>query len=324
MRCRDLFNLVALLTAVGGAGLSCKGAPDPCDEADATVVLDEESNYAFEGSLEIRSAALAAGSDPLFDWSALSTDLQGHDLDPVADIDAVAVVAFWDLDHQQVQDGLSTNSLAQKEMAIFVSAQPGDATSIYLSDLNLLGNDIDVEQYFEEGYAESWLLLVSTGIVPGVGTRMALFIEPDDDATATSVTMTNTDTVLDFSADLTSLTPVPVPADAPDLTLVWDDLETDGQGADFQPSSIDELMVGYYPDLDATDLEEQFLDIERIAETIWTLEVTSVTDLVLAAATSDPGGFPGVSTRGTWVLALRCGGCANPAPPALTVLKGCE
>ena len=35
---------------------------------------------------------------------------------------------------------------------------------------------------------------------------------------------------------------------------------------------------------------------------------------------ADGATFPGFDTDATWILALRCGRCANPAPPVLTVI----
>ena len=38
----------------------------------------------------------------------------------------------------------------------------------------------------------------------------------------------------------------------------------------------------------------------------------------------DGKAFTGISTSGTWIVALRCGSCRNPAPWYLTVLKPCS
>ena len=168
MPSHDTPILALALVALAGCGSACDATSD--------LTLDDANNYAFDGALDIRSTPLPSGSDPVFDWSGLTTDLQGHPLDPVDDIDNVAVIAFWSLTHAEVEAGLSTDSLAQEDLAVFVAYEPGDATSAHLSQLTLLGNDIDVEQYFEVGYAETWMLTVTTGTVPGVGTRMAAFL----------------------------------------------------------------------------------------------------------------------------------------------------
>jgi hypothetical protein len=34
--------------------------------------------------------------------------------------------------------------------------------------------------------------------------------------------------------------------------------------------------------------------------------------------------FSGIDGNGTWLLALQCGGCRNPAPLYLTIFKPCN
>ena len=41
----------------------------------------------------------------------------------------------------------------------------------------------------------------------------------------------------------------------------------------------------------------------------------------LALATGDDGDFTGFTDGGTWVLALMCSSCSNPAPLFLTVVE---
>ncbi|NOY25778.1 MAG: hypothetical protein GXP62_07875, partial [Oligoflexia bacterium] len=72
------------------------------------------------------------------------------------------------------------------------------------------------------------------------------------------------------------------------------------------------------------ELEDTFLDLELITDDLWHFPVAGGTGLSLSSDTSAEGNFAGLSSDGTWILALQCTTCANPAPPFLTVLKVCE
>ena len=76
-------------------------------------------------------------------------------------------------------------------------------------------------------------------------------------------------------------------------------------------------MLGYYAGATVEDLQEQFLDLELIADQTWSIELTGTTGYDLAEIPD----FTGFTTDGTWILALTCSTCANPAPLFLTVLE---
>ena len=184
---------------------------------------------------------------------------------------------------------------------------------------------MDVETYFELAYGETWMHTLSTGDTPGVGTRMAAFFTPTPTSEVTEVMLTNDSTVLDVETDMTSLTLPQVPADA-DVEIDWDALTTDSQGNPLSQGGIDQVMLGVYESLSASDLEENLLDLENVHDGMWYLDLdqggtsaglTQLTD-------ADGGAFPGFSTPGTWMLALRCTTCPNPAPPFLTILDVTE
>ena len=306
---------------------SAAGDDDDSATGDGTPLdLLDEHNYSFEGTLDILSYELAEydeveGGDVTFDWSGLTEDLQGHTLDPSADIDSAQAVIFRYLSQEEVEVGLSENTLEQADVGMFVSTPTEGATSCSLSDMTMLGTDVDIETYFVDGYG-TWLLSLATGIAPGVGTRMAAFVQPTPGAVEDTLVITNDSTDLQVTVDLTSIDPVSVPADDPAIIADWSQVTLDGRGNDIEFGDLDQLMIGHYEDLGPADLEQQFLDIELIAEDIWLLDLTGGTTANLSAATNDSGAFPGVGTSGTWILALRCMTCANPAPPYLALIEG--
>jgi hypothetical protein len=296
--------------------------PDPCETASADIALADEHNYTFDGALDIHSTPVQPLADLTIDWGSVSHDLLGHDMDPVAEIDSASAIVFGSLSEEEVQEGLSLGTLEQADVTIFSSQEPGDATQVLLSDMTLFGNDFDIETYLEDG-SGTWLLNLATGTVPGVGTRMAAFFQPVDGETNTEVQVTDTSTVLDFTVDLASMTEIHVPAGEPALSVDWSELGTDGQGIDIADGLIDQVMVGHYADLTVADLEEQFLDIELIADELYSLDLTAGESLDLSTLVGDAGAFPGIDDQGTWLLALRCMTCINPAPPAVIILHAC-
>lgn len=284
------------------------------------LTLGDENNFSYEGTIDGPSFSVAEYSDMTIDFSGLTSDLQCHDLDPVADIDNVSLLAFPYLSEEEVEAGLSDDALQQSDMGAYVAVQPGDATSVLLSDFTFFGTYPEIiEDYWYEGSA-TWMVLFTTGTTVGVGGRALAFLRPTAGETNTEVVMDPACGILDFSADLASLEPVPVPKTGP-WTLNWSGLTVDGHGNPFDSSAVDGVMVAYYADLSADDLAADFLNIEGLADGLWTEEVPGGTAVALDSLVDGSGGsFSDFSADGTWVLALRCSLCANPAPKFLTIL----
>ena len=124
--------------------------------------------------------------------------------------------------------------------------------------------------------------------------------------------------MLDFEANLADKDSTPISKEGPWL-LDWSDLTTDGRGNEFSHTSVDGIMVGRYESLTPSDLESQFLDLEYIADELWTMELTGGSTADLSDLSGDTP-FTDFSGEGTWILALRCSLCSNPAPLFLTTL----
>jgi len=232
-------------------------------------------------------------------------------------------VVFQHLSEEEVEIGLSENSLQQVDMTLFVNNTDLDGSAcIFISNLTLFGTDIDVEQYFTASYGATWLFTLNTGTVPAVGTRMAAFLAPTAGSDVDLVELDNTSTVLNFTVDLTTLTKVGAQAGVP-LTADWSALNTSGLGIDFTPGDVDQMMLGFYETLTPEDLEGQFLDVELVADQLWTMDLETVSNGDLAGLQGDTT-FNGIDNNGTWLLAMRCTTCPNPAPPFLTILEACE
>jgi hypothetical protein len=296
---------------------------DPCEAGTGDLAVADENNYDFVGTLDISTTEVQELTSVTIDWSGLTLDMQGHPVDPT-EIDMVSAVVFRYLSEEEIEYGLSTNTLEQADVALYVFAEVTGETSIELGELTLFGTDIDVETYFEASYG-TWLITLAKGTTPGAGTVMPVFLLPVTAPAETTVYVTNDSTSLTVDANLAGVTQLEAPVDTP-LTVDWDALTTDGQGNEFQTGDVDQVMVGYYETLTPTDLEEQLLDLEYVYDGMWRYDLEEGgSELDLSLLTDDGGAaFGGISGDGTWILALRCTACPNPAPPFLTTFLPCE
>lgn len=292
-----------------------------CPAKEPTPDLSDANNYAFVGALNVPSLETASGVDVTVDWSALTQDIQCHDLDPAQDIDNVGMVRFGSLTEAEVAEGLSTNNIDQSQTNGYVEARnDAAATSVNIASMSFFGTVIDVPSEYYEG-GGTYLLLLSTGTTVGVGARMVSFLHPSTSSTNTQADVPTGCGVLDFDVDLASLSPILLDAEGP-WAIDWSAVTVDGQGNDFDSSGIDSVLLGYYEGASIEDLETDFLDIETTATEKYTLALDGGTSADLAdAVDADGGAFPGFHDGGEWLLALRCSRCYNPAPPFISIVS---
>lgn len=289
-----------------------------CKPGLPVITLVDANNYALSGSLDIQSTEVREQSDITFNWAHLNTDLLGHSLDPIADIDQVALAAFPGLSQTEVEIGLSENTLLQSDVGLYIWADPGDATSEDLSALRMAGNNIGIVDQFKGEYG-TWLLILASGTTPGQGARMLEFLAPSADSNTDSVEVTADSATLSVAADFSRLQAVSMPAGT-DVVLDWSALTRDGRGNPLQQSGVDEIQISRYEGYSVSDLQDRFVDLDSLAAASWSHPATSATSVALTALLDDEDNAVDLQPGPTWLLALRCNTCVNPAPPFLTVL----
>ena len=136
-----------------------------------TVLLSDSNNYKFKGSLSIKSYTLGALSDPVFDWSGLTKDLQGHAL-AQSDINYSAIIVFINLTQEQIEAELTSNTISQSSIEAYVSLDTTGITSARMDQYTLFGNPIGIETEFTASTGV-WMLTLASGTTAGSGTRMA-------------------------------------------------------------------------------------------------------------------------------------------------------
>jgi hypothetical protein len=246
-------------------------------------------------------------------WAGLTRDLQGHPIDPAADVTLARLVAFRDLSPAQVQDRLAADRVEQADVTLYMVCPP-EGTACRLSDFSIGGSPVDASTYFTEGSA-TWLVALASA--QSQGAAALLFLEPEDSAEAATATIGDDSSALDVDVDLQSLTPVPV-APGPAITMDWSGLTRDGLGNEALIDAIDGVSVAHY-DAPLGELEGNVFDLLTATDDVWTADVTGARSVDLAAL-HGPRPFPGVTADGVWLLALTCSYCANPGPEFVTVL----
>lgn len=319
-------------TGTGGnsGGNSCEARGN-----DATgkllVKANATNNYKFSSTLSISSSPTASRTELTFDWSALSKDFIGHAVKVPDDIDMITLL-LWKLSHADLEKKLNDDALSQSDLTAisnFYTSKTKSTAGLFEFtvfrqpiDREMILTYLDATAYDPAQY--TYTLMVQTGEESGKGTRMLKAFKPDTSNTTTKVTIDNQSTTLQYTADLHSLQKTRIPAGKADITFDWTDMKLNAMGNEFVPTMIGEVLVGRYTET-AAELESKFLDLELMAEDMYRGTVVTGSTLALSELKTTAGkAFTGIDDSSTWVVALRCATCSNPAPWYLSVLQTCK
>ena len=243
---------------------------------------------------------------------------------------------MFDLTLSDLQTKLNADSITQRDLTVVpLTVFPdGSSTTAKLFTFSLNGNPIDsatILLYFDDVMYppanHTYALMAATGKTIGQGTRMIQSFQLDSASTNTNVTMTGDSTHLDYTANLHSLQATGIPAGQPGIKLDWGMLAMNALGNDFHnPNTTDitNALVAHYTETPA-ELETKFLDLELIATDLYRATIDSGTVVDFSTMKTAAGkAFSGIDATGTWLVALQCGGCRNPAPWYLSILKPCN
>ncbi len=306
----------------GGGSGTCSGT---------TLMASTAHDYGFTSTLTFPPVKVKPMTNLTFDWGSVTTDFLGHDIDPKKDLNTILVL-MWKLTLPDLQTKLNADSLQQRDLVTLPLqyATDGNNTSAKLLDFTNSGNPdattilsfLDATQYDPTKF--TYTLMAATGNTLGEGTKMIQSFQVDPSSSNTAVTMTTDSTQLTYTADLHSLTPTEIPAGQAGITLDWSQMTKNALGNDFVVSNITRALVGHYTQT-PTEIESQFLDIELIATKLYQGDIGTGTSVNFSSLKTDGGeSFQGIDDTGTWMVALQCGGCRNPAPWYLTILKPCQ
>jgi hypothetical protein len=307
-----------------------------CSDPTAAVVITDPTNYALSDDFTMQVATLKDNTDLVFDWSKVTVDFFGKTVDPANDIDTV-LVSLWKLSPQGIEQALKVDNLPlASNNGVITTFPDGTYTSTNLLSFNLLGQPLPVVQlwaYFNTATPDyqypqdqyTFLAMAQSGADIGKNPRMISLFHVDPNATQTNLDFTNDSTKLAYSVDLVKAAPVLVPASTPALTIDWSQMTTNSIGNPYVYSQITQVAVAHYATKTLPQLQQDFLDLEDIADGWWSGAVQAGSTIDLSTLADKSGGaFPGIDARGVWMAALFCTNCNNPAPWSITILQPCK
>ncbi len=338
--CAAVALLSSMTFSCGSSSSSSSSQSVTC--TDGTIIANPANDYSFSSSLMLHPVSVKPLSDLTFNWGSVTKDFLGQPVNAQTDLNAIFLLLVnlpaATFEKQLNNDSFSTSS-------IVIPGPPpsflptGGVTTTTLYD-NFISANGPVDSTMAAMYLDAttytpsnstFVIAAQTGTsMIGTGIRMLQSFELDPSSTNTTVNLTNTSTTLTYSADLHSLHPTGVPAGTAALSLDWTTLSTNGLGEtlsdDGSPgtvprTNIGNAIVGHYTQT-PSQLESQFLDLQTIATDLYKADIPSGTVLDFTTLKDGSGNsFPGVDASGTWLVALICTNCRNPAPYYLTILE---
>ncbi|HEY0871516.1 MAG TPA: hypothetical protein VGD55_14050 [Acidothermaceae bacterium] len=326
--------LACALLPIAGVGCGSSGGSSGTGAAatctNGMIKAAEGNDYVFSSTITLPPVTVKSMANLTIDWSVVNHDFLGHTLAQATDT-GLALIMLWKEPLAEFQMNLNADNLLASDL--IVSPPPSiersaGKTSAMLYDFTINGTPVsssDFNAYFDPSKyspaSNTYLAAIQTGTNLGTGIRMLQAFQLDPASSNTTVTLTNSSTKLQYSTNLHSLQPTGVPASTPRLTLDWGDMKKNALGADFITTNITSAIVGHYTQT-PSQLESQFLDLQTIATDLYTADIPSGTVLDFTTLKDGKGSaFPGVDATGTWLVALTCGNCRNPAPWYLTILE---
>ena len=320
----------------GGAGpgrSSQCDAFDRNDEGNLALEADAANNYSFSSSLDIDVQPVAPGVDLTFDWSRVTRDFRGYEVQPEEDIDLVTLV-LWKLTEEELEARLNDDSLAQKDTVAFAVVYPEDGqTSAQLFDFTGVTREpIEREQllaYFDPDLYDPdshvFTVMVEEGTQLGRGTRTLQGMRLGSESDTTDVQIDDESTQLEFSVDLHSSKRTYVPAGESDIDLDWGSMTVNAMGREFIPTNIQEVLVAHFSETPEELEGDKFLKLRTIADDLWSGPVLVGNSIVFSSLVNEAGeAFEGIDDAGTWLVALVCTRCRNPAPWYISILEPCR
>jgi hypothetical protein len=327
-----LASIAPLLTVSCG---SSSGSPSTTC-TNGMIVAAEENNYAFNSQIKLHPVKVKPMSDLTFDWGGVTVDFLGHMVNPVTDLSTIFVLLV-DLPSSVLENQLDNDTFNTADVQITPPPQlapTGQTSASLFEDFSAGGEMINATKagpYLDPAMwtpaNSTFAIVAQTGPNLGTNIHMLQSFELDSTSTNTNVTLTNSSTTLTYHTDLHSLHPTGVPEGVAALKLDWSQIQknalgnTFGNMPNYPTTSITSAIVGHYSQ-SLSELESQFLDLQTIAQDLYTATTPYGTTLDFTTLTDMAGNpFTGVTSDGTWLVGLICGKCQNPAPWYLTVLK---
>lgn len=302
-----------------------------------SLMADPANNYTFDSTVTLTVQKVAPNTPLNFNWSGLTVDIQQQPINPAGEEVQTVLLALLGLTKEDFEAHLNANAqlntYSKAAMAFYPQGQtaanmyefsaPGNVTPLAPEEINPY---LDPVAFPPE--SNVYAVLIQDEYDPAYGVRMVQAFQLDPNSLVTDVVIDNNSASLTYQTDLAAVVPVQVPVANANITVDWsgmNDVHNNALGDKWAKGSIEEVMIGHY-NLTPAELTQQFLGLENIADQMYRAPVPLGSKLNLSMLVEETTGAPftGIDGTGTWVLALNCTKCTNPAPWYLTILAPCQ
>jgi hypothetical protein len=306
--------------------LACENTdpqPTSAPNVNGGIVITNAANYKAKltPNIKAKAAKTADKADLNICWDGITKDLLCHSLNAATDINSVNFLQIAGLSEDTVEQYISEGKDFSTKVSLVRKYQVDMSSGSMCAKLSKFG--VKPDQEYAAGSNLTYMLLFATGTKTGVGAKSMMFLEPSAAETNTEVKAPDGCGLVTFAADLTTIDAVAAPKDGP-FVVDWSQVTVNGLGNRFQFSDIDLLQLGFYKDATRATLQQQFVDLDLIATTLYQMSLPrdgSASADLKGATNKDVGPFVGFDrTDGVWALALRCTDCQLPAPTIVAIL----
>jgi len=321
----------------GSAGMSgSSGAP--AEQCLTSLVTSPDNNYQFQSTLTMNPVDVKPASDITIDWSGVSQDFLKRPVD-LNKVDMVEV-GLWARTIDQFEMELNDDTLMNPLVLAYITPNNHGTTGSILNAMvpigSVPGNTIldylKVENYDPSNHL--YAVMVASGMDYGRGTYMLGAFKLNASSTNTTIKVasaanpadpTVSTTKVEFKATIASRPPTYIPAGQSDFMIDWTKMKLTAAGLEFIPASIQKIRIGHYTQTPDQLEGDNFLQLDETASEMFEAAVDVGTKINFNQTKSKTTGMPfaGIDNTGTWIVALNCTMCQNPAPWYLTVLKPC-
>jgi hypothetical protein len=320
--------LCLFLSSLCGCGSSDTNTPP----VSGGIKITDKNNYKAENTLKlpiIETTAGPAAAQLDISFGTLTQDFKCHDIVPQTEVKNVAVLRFTNLTEAELEKKLPSGSIDANDPDLdeyYNFITDGSTTHVPLSSLATIEEKpISISKDYVEETTDNtyaYVFVASRNTTPGVGALTMAFLRPTASSPSNVIDVPTGCGALTSKIDLHSGDALQIPAAGP-WVVDWSKITQDGEGNDVIFSRIDNLMLGFYKDMTVADLEKIPFDIETMPDPVYELRIDNQKsrDLGMAQERTSKDFFAGFDrTDGTWLMALYCNTCQNPAPLVVTII----
>ena len=285
-----------------------------CLPESATVVLQDRHNFEFSSTVLAAEHPTTAQEDATVDWSGLNVDMLGNTIN--ASVEKVSVLLFPRLGTEEVLFGLSNETLRQSDLSGYVEYWPEEGeSSALLTEFSMQGTYVDPQEHL---LADNGSYLLTFSSEPNT-THSMVFFHPEIDETNSLIAINSDSASVEYEIDLVNVEEAAIPS-AERWLIEWGNLTESGTDRPLNLNQLDLIqLLGTSSSLG--EVEAAFLRMETLAEQRYEANILGRQSIPLLELKDDEGvSFQEFDSSLTWILALRCSTCVNPAPLFVGVL----